>query len=430
MPRATMWQIDERVLADASQSAILQTQGGGVRRPAGRRGTLRRYFRQDVAKWIDVEPEPLELTEDGIAIVYVEGVLTTREADSWDLFGSNYEQLAGVFERLLAGPVMPVVIRFDTPGGHAIGIERVAQLVAMLADTRLVVAHVANCCCSAGYRLASQCGTIVSLPDADVGSIGTMCQLFDYSKWFEVEGVRSVLLKTGAFKGLGALGEPVTEEQTAFLQSDVDQMNAGFLEDVKRGRGFSDEQLAAVSDGRWYSAAAGRDLGLVDWIGSFEEVLAGIRSARGGDMTKATLAAGGNASAAQANETSGGATQGTNDSAGTAAAGSAVTETAAGGEPAATSAAPSRGLAEYMAAFGDGPGAVMFRDGLSWEAAQAKTIESLRGDLNAARSELDKSAALAKSLGNAAAGGTDAVALGREEKAASLADAFRRSAKN
>ena len=44
-------------------------------------------------------------------------------------------------------------------------------------------------------------------------------------------------------------------------------------------------------------------------------------------------------------------------------------------------------LADYMTAFGDAEGAVMFRDGVSFESASAKAIETLRGELHDTKAE-------------------------------------------
>lgn len=136
----------------------------------------------------------------------------------------------------------------------------------------------AECAALGGYRIASQAGSIVATRDSDVGSIGTFWQWFDTLAAFEAQGVRSVLLTTGAFKGVGAQGEPITDDQRAFLQEMTDKTNDQMLQDIKAGRGFSDEQVAAVADGRFWLAADALTLGLIDGIGSRQETLQRIRA--------------------------------------------------------------------------------------------------------------------------------------------------------
>ena len=142
-------------------------------------------------------------------------------------------------------------------------------------------------------------------------------------------------------------------EQQAFLQSKVDEWNARFLADLASGRSMSEESVAAVADGRWWSATDAVGLGLVDQIGSMDDVLAAIRAQKGESMSKQTLQP---ATAAEA----------------PAAAVElppvvATVETVTGPD-----------LGAYMAAFGDLEGARMFRDGLSFSDAQAKHLETLQ----------------------------------------------------
>jgi ClpP class serine protease len=82
---------------------------------------------------------------------------------------------------------------------------------------------------------------------------------------------------------VGAAGEGITAEQQAFLQSKVDEI--GMLDSlpaVASGgmRGMS-ESRAAAADGRWWSAADAVELGLVDQIGSMDQVLEAIRAQKG-----------------------------------------------------------------------------------------------------------------------------------------------------
>jgi ClpP class serine protease len=186
-----------------------------------------------------------------------------------------------------------------------------------------------------------------------------------------------VLLTTGPFKGVGVEGEPITDEQRAFLQDLTNKNNRMFLDDVQTGRAFSESQLTAVSDGRWYLADEAQGLGLVDQIGTLDDVLSAIRSQRKAvTMPKQKL----RSATAQADDT----TPETVD---------VVEETETTDEsetqPETQPEQPqAKGLADYMEAFGDAEGARMFLQGKPWEQAQADTMQALRGELQDARAEV------------------------------------------
>jgi signal peptide peptidase SppA len=335
-----------------------------------------------VAKWLELDPLPLDWTEDGIAVVSIIGPLYKGRSP----FVSNYRAIGDALSKLIAAPPRAVVLKIDSPGGMVDGLQGVTDQVAELAESTLVVAHVDGCCCSAAYRIASQAGSIFATADSEIGSIGTCWQLIDYSKAFEQAGLESVLLSTGPFKGLGAIGEPITEEHRAFLQGVTDDINGSMLADVQAGRDMTDEQIAAVSDGRFWLAADAVGLSLIDGVESLDVVLEAVRSQteRVPGMAKATLTTDG-AAAEESTESKPAETPTE----------SKPTETAAGesteSKPAETPAEskPSeRTLADYMEAFGDAEGAKMFRDGVAWEEAAAQTLADVRGQLQDTRSEL------------------------------------------
>ena len=303
---------------------------------------------------------PVSYTEDGIAIVSIVGPLCKGKGSPWC---SNYASIMEGLSELIELPPAAVVLKIDSPGGMVDGLTPVVEAVNELAQKTLVVASIAGGGLSAAYRIASQAGSIWASSDSEIGSIGTYWQMLDVSKAYADAGIRSVLLTTGPFKGVGAAGEAITADQEAFLQSKVNEWNARFLADVASGRSMSEESVAAVADGRWWSATDAVGLGLVDQIGSMDQVLEAIRAQKGESMGKQTLqpatAADAPAAAVELPPVV------------------ATVETVTGPD-----------LGAYMAAFGDLEGARMFRDGLSFSDAQAKHLETLQGTIQDLRAEL------------------------------------------
>lgn len=341
---------------------------------------------------------PLDYTEDGIAIVRIAGPMIKGKSSP---FVSNYAAIGDALDELLENTPLAVVLSIDSPGGMVAGVEDCVRRINQLAQQTLVVASVGGDCLSAAYRLASQCGSIWATEDSNIGSLGTYWQLLDFSQAFAQDGIRSVLLTTGPLKGVGAVGEAISEEQQAFLQGKVDEMNARFMADLAAGRGLSAEQLAAVSDGRWWLAAEAAGLGLVDQLGGLGDVLAAIRAKfqESLSMAKETL------QPATAQEPA-----------------AAVEVSAVGVQTQPRPEAP--GLAQYMAAFGDAEGARMFLAGTSWQEAQAAQLQTLQGSLQDAQAEIAQLKARLVEASAMARGETAPIAVphGDAKKPRSLAD--------
>ena len=377
--------------------------------------TVDDYMTEMFADYLGLDVEPIEYTDDGIAIVSVIGPLYKRKSP----WSSNYKAIGEALDELLEmedDAPLAVVVKIDSPGGMVDGLDDVCSKLAMLADRMVCIASINGNGASAAYRIASQCGQIFATADSEVGSIGTYWQFLDTSAAYAKAGVRSVLLSTGPYKGIGIDGEPITDEQRAFLQDCTNKTNQMFLDDVVAGRGFSESQLAAVSDGRWWIASEAVGLGLVDEIGSLDDVLSAIRSQRKeAVMPKQRL----RPATAQASDVT-----------------PEVVDTVDGSDadetdtPTETPAAPqARGLGDYMQAFGDAEGARMFLAGKPWEQAQQDTISALRGQLQDANAELSQLKSRAAELMKAQAGEDTPVQVSSEGKKKSFGEACRAAKK-
>lgn len=396
-----LWQLDSRWM-QYQQARVSGEPMAESCDPDGIRQKYRKYSAQAMGYEDDL---PLEYTEDGIAILSVVGMLYK---DEYSPFVTSYAQLTEALDELLESPPRAVVLRIDSPGGMVSGCEDVCRRVYALAEQTLVVASINGDGQSAAYRIASQAGTIWASADSEIGSIGTYWQLLDMSAAYAQEGIRSVLLTTGNLKGIGVIGEPITPEQTAYLQAKVDEANARFLTDVSAGRDMTPEAVAAVADGSWYLAEAAQSLRLIDEVGDLDAVLNSIRASFGEPpMSRQKLP-----TAAE-----------------TAPAAAAVTPPAVQAGPATSiqapaAAAPTPDLAQYMQTFGDADGARMYRDGLSWQQSLESALQAARGQVQDLTAENAQLKSRMVELAQAARGESEPIATGSGEKKRSLSEAF------
>ena len=422
MTPSRLWQIDQRFLA-AYEARLARKAGLDPE-------TLDDVFTEYIADALGVDSKPLTMTDDGIAIVSVIGPLYKGKSP----FVSNYKSIG---EALTAVEQMeqlpPVVLKIDSPGGMVAGLDPVLEQIDRLSEKTLVVASINGMGASAAYRIATKAGSIFASRDSEVGSIGTYWQLLDYSEAFQKAGIRSVLLTTGDYKGLGATGEKLTPKQIAFLQESVDQSNSQFLEDVRNGRGMTDTLLEEVSDGRWWQAGDAEQLNLIDGVASFENVLDMIRAQFLNEepaMAKPKLQPGQAVTdAEEAAVVAESAPEKTQPVAET-----IDEETGEEVEPASEdeltddtevveAAAP--GLAEYMAAFGDAEGARMFRDGVAFDQAQQQSLSDLRGTVQDLKAELAQLREQAQLLASVSPDEAEGVNIASQPQRSSWADAGR-----
>ena len=206
-----------------------------------------------------------------VAVIPITGPLMRRE--TW--FGSGIENVREDFLRAERDPaVTDIVLRIDSPGGTTAGLERLGATIA--AAQKHVTAVVDGMAASAAYWIASQTDRIVAGKSDLVGSIGVRLMLVDASKAFADAGLRAIPVDTGPHKSAGALGTEITDEQVAEFRKIVDYHYDLFVDAVAAGRGLSRDAVFAAADGRVFTLPAALALGLVDDVGSVDDVVTSL----------------------------------------------------------------------------------------------------------------------------------------------------------
>ena len=207
---------------------------------------------------------------DGLATISIDGPM--MKADS--KFGgvNTIRVRRAIREAASDESVKAILLHVDSPGGTVAGTEELAADVRAADGVKPVFAHIDDFGASAAFWVASQARRLTANATAEIGSIGTIAVIEDSSAAAEMEGITVHVISTGAFKGLGAPGAPVTPEHLAYLTERVEALNEHFLKGVQAGRKMSMSQVRAVADGRVHIASAARSLGLIDAVGSLDEV--------------------------------------------------------------------------------------------------------------------------------------------------------------
>ena len=179
-----------------------------------------------------------------------------------------------------------IYLLIDSPGGEVAGTEELAGEVAAAARVKPVFAHVDDLGASAAYWVASQATRITANATGEVGSIGTVAVVADYSEMFEKRGIEVHVVASGEKKGAFAFGAEVTDEQIADLKERVDALARQFKDAVAAGRGMDAEAVDAVGDGRVLSAPDAVEAGLIDGISTRQEAFGDLRGAVGAEDAK------------------------------------------------------------------------------------------------------------------------------------------------
>ena len=233
---------------------------------------------------------PLLTMEDGVGIIRLHGPLM-RDPDliSTLLFGAtDINQVADAVRQAAdSKEVKSILLDIDSPGGTVNGTPELAQVVADASKLKTIYAFSAGQMCSAAYWVASQCQAVYASPSARVGSIGVMLPFIDSAEKFRSQGLKVEVFAAGKFKGMGTPGVPLSEEQRALLQADVEEIAADFKEAVlARGRRIPDEAM----EGQSFSARKAQRYNLAGVVRGRDEVMARLRTVAAPQVDKSSRA--------------------------------------------------------------------------------------------------------------------------------------------
>jgi capsid assembly protease len=225
-----------------------------------------------------------------LAVLPVYGLILHRGSSVGDMSGpaaTSTVKLLQQFKQVANDPgVSTIVLDMDTPGGTVEGVEELASEIRATRGSKKTIAVSNKQCASAGYFIASACDEIVASPSSTTGSVGVYCAHEDASKYLENLGVKVTLIKFGDNKAEGNPYEPLSDSAHANMQKMVDGFGNMFEKAVAKGRKISQKTVHdTFGQGLSFMAADALKIGMVDSIGTLDDVLARFGASLGASST-------------------------------------------------------------------------------------------------------------------------------------------------
>jgi signal peptide peptidase SppA len=186
-------------------------------------------------------------TAGGVAVLPIVGILMPKASIFSDLSAAtSMDSLRSSLRAALADErVSTILLDVDSPGGSVSGIAEAAAALRAARSQKRVVAAVNPLAASAGYHLASQAGELVVTPSGTLGSIGVFGSHDDLSGAQAQAGIKTTLIHAGRHRVEESPYGPLSEEARAEVQRKVDAFYDVFVADVAKGRGVSEQTVAA-----------------------------------------------------------------------------------------------------------------------------------------------------------------------------------------
>lgn len=171
-----------------------------------------------------------------------------------------------------------LILDIDSPGGTTVGAERVYDEIRAVATKKPVVAEIETLGASGAYIAALGSDHIVARGNSLVGSIGVLFEFPNVSKLLDTVGVAVEKIKSAPLKAEPDGFTPTSDAARAAIAALVTDSFDWFKGLVKERRAMSDEEVAAVSDGRVFTGRQSLPLKLIDQVGTEKEAVSWLES--------------------------------------------------------------------------------------------------------------------------------------------------------
>ncbi|HDG1693491.1 TPA: protease SohB [Kluyvera ascorbata] len=179
----------------------------------------------------------------------------------------------------VATPQDQVVVRLESPGGVVHGYGLAASQLQRIRDKQIpLTVAVDKVAASGGYMMACVANKIVAAPFAILGSIGVVAQIPNLNRFLKNKDIDVELHTAGQYKRtLTLLGENTDEGRQKFRE-ELNETHHLFKDFVKEMRPSLDIEQVATGE-HWYGTQA-QEKGLVDEVGTSDELLLGLMENR------------------------------------------------------------------------------------------------------------------------------------------------------
>lgn len=206
-----------------------------------------------------------------VAVVVARGTISDGERKAGEIGGDSTAAL--LRKARLDEKVKAVVLRIDSGGGSMFASEVIrAEVLALKAAGKPVIASMSSVAASGGYWIASAANEIWAAPSTITGSIGVFGNFMTFENTMAKLGVYSDGVATTEMAGL-SVTRPLNEKMAQVIQLSVEDAYQRFLEVVAEARNMTPEQVDNIAQGRVWIASQAQELGLIDKLGNKQDAI-------------------------------------------------------------------------------------------------------------------------------------------------------------
>jgi protease-4 len=197
-----------------------------------------------------------------------------RETSLQDLAMRLHKRFLKISVAVADKNVKAIVLRINSQGGSpAAAQEIVEEIKKAKAKGIPVVVSMGDLAASAAYYISASADYIIANPSTNTGSIGVIWVFQNMTESNNKSGVDYYVAKSGELKDMGSTWRGLKDTEKEYANSVVMESYEDFITQISSGRNMNRSEVKALADGRIYTGATAKKLGLIDGFGNLYDAI-------------------------------------------------------------------------------------------------------------------------------------------------------------
>ncbi len=211
------------------------------------------------------------ISANRVEVIYVQGIMLTGSIPAGFGIATSEDITKSLNDASEDNGVKAIVMRINSPGGSPAAAQEI--VAAMKKIKKPIVISMGDVAASAAYYISAPANRIIANPDTITGSIGVIWEFQNRSRFYEKDGTSFYISKSGEMKDMGGDFRGLSDDEKRYADQVISESYSRFVNEVAKDRNLSLSKVKDLADGRVYTGAKAKDLGLVDEFGSLDDAI-------------------------------------------------------------------------------------------------------------------------------------------------------------
>lgn len=220
---------------------------------------------------VDTRVGDFWIMQESVAVIHVQGPIISGSIPGGFGFATSGDVINSIRDAERDPSVKAIVLRVNSPGGTPAAAQEIVR--EMERTEKPIVISMGDIATSGAYWISASADYIMASEDTMTGSIGVIWVIENREAYFEEEGIRYDVFRSGEMKDMGAPWRTLTDEEIDLINNLLMSVHMRFVNTIAEGREIPISEVKEFADGRIFLGADAKEKGLIDGFGNLYDAI-------------------------------------------------------------------------------------------------------------------------------------------------------------